>query len=288
MGSLMNYLEIPDEYWNDVGDNIVESWMFRGWRRRQFDKGYEAYINGIIHAKDNPHSLLDVEDAAEVGNKDVEKISSTPSTIMADQINQLHVMSGEQEQELIDAQLYAELASFLWDVGSPHEDIPAFSNQNAIANRLANRPALTRSHPESRPNTRAARFARPRSSSLFTFTRPTIPGPATDWEAENSRDVSPAATERSALDTFTTELLAKAEDCSTIGSFGRRSTTAESPLEAQLFPEEGHGAREKSPGTVLDEDLVIVDISSDDDYHGGDESVEDLGFEIVGSRRIEK
>lgn len=280
VGSLMNYLRVPDEYWKDVGDNIVESWMFRGWRQRRFDQGYEAYMNGIMHAKEYPDNLLDVEDAARVGNRDVVKVSGARSTIMAEHTSQ----EQEQEQELIDAQLHAELASFLWDFGSPHEGIPASNNRTVITNSVRNRDASTRPRPESRQRPTAARFARPRSSSLFTFKRPTIHGPATDWEAANSRDVSPAATERSALDTFTTELLAKAEECSTVGSFGRRSTTARLPSEAQVSPEEEHSAREKSPENVLDEDHVVIDLCSDDD----DDSVEDAELEIVGSRTIEK
>ncbi|KAF7513819.1 hypothetical protein GJ744_007870 [Endocarpon pusillum] len=284
VGSLMNYLRVPDEYWKDVGDNIAESWAFRGWKRRRFNQGYEAYMNGIMYAKDNPDNLLDVEGVARVGKRDVVKVSGTRSTIMAEHTSQLQSISPEKEQELIDAQLHAELASFLWDSGSPHEGIPCSNNRTFIANGFRNRDASSRPRPESRQRTTAARFARPRSSSLFTFTRPTIPGPATDWEAANSGDVLPAATERSALDIFTTELLAKAEDCSSSGSFGRRSTTTQLPSEAQVSQEEEYSARENSPENVLDEDSVVIDLSSDDD----DDSVEDLGFEIVGSRRIEK
>ena len=283
VGTLMKNLDIPGDYWREFGVTFAESWQLRGYDARKSGKSYQEYLSGILHAKDNPDRLLDIEDAAS-GDKDDRIVSGARNIIMGGQYAHSHTTSPEQEQYLIDAQLHAELASFLWEDSPP----PTSSRENErrdTAGGSSIRTGTTPSKPGPRKCAAPARFARPRSSSLFTFSRPTIAGSATDWEARNSRDVSPTATETSALDTFTTELLAKAEECSTIGSFGRRSTTARLPSEAQIPREEtGRNQERKVPETVLDENPVI-DLSSDDD---DDDSVEDLGIEIVGSRRIGK
>ena len=284
----MNYLGIPGDYWRDFGANFAESWQLCDSDTRKSNKSYQDYLSGILHAKDNPDGLLDIEDVSS-GNQDDWIVSSTRSRIVGGQYAQSHTTGPEQEQYQVDAQLHAELASFLREDSPPPTSSRA-NEEGDTASTSSICAGTVPSKPDPGKCATSGRFARPRSSSLFTFSRPIIAGPETDWEARNSRDVSPTATDTSVLDTFTTELLAKAEECSTIGSFGRRSTPPRLPSEVQQSTEEtGLNQDRRVPQTVLDEDPLIVSLSSDDDDDDNDDgSVEDLGIEIVGSRRIER
>lgn len=284
VGLLLKNLGFPEEYRNDFGAHFAQSWRLRGYTGQKPNK---EYMSGLFHPEDSRGSPYDVEDEMMMNNEDDDRVSGSSKIIMAEQIILPDFMKRAREQDLIDAQLHAELASVLQE-DALYKTSPTSNDTDETPSRSDARPATTKSQHESLQDARPAQLTHLRSSSLFTWRRPNIPNPATDWEARNSREVSPAATELSALDTFTTELLAKAEEVSTVGSFGRGPSTIRGVSEVQSARsgegEEERNERAEWAESAWQEDSDVIDLSSDDD--DDDDSVEDLGFEIVGSRVI--
>ncbi len=307
VGLLSRFMCIPDELREQFTAKVAASWHLLGFDKAKRNKLYEAYMNGVFDERswdgttlsDNDIIIEDFED-----NENDENSDSANDTMGAEHHEERKCMAIADEQDLLDTQLQMELSSSLRHSSTTWE-------ANA-ASRIEKDGASVGPRISSRVNTledkiqhfsQVSRYAQPRSSSLFTFERPRIPGPPTDWEATKSRDASPASTERSALDTFTTELLAKAEECSTVGSFGRGPSTIRWTSEAQTVgPENTQNERDDDVQKMLRREYVVIDLMSDEDEDGeeeqeeegddddddGDESVEDLGLEIVGSRVIKE
>jgi hypothetical protein len=306
LGLLLRNIGFPKEHWEDFAANFAESWLLRGWRGRKLNERYQEYLKGVFHTdgQDIPQDMED--DVIMTKDGDERRVSAFNNIIMAEPDAQADNLNADQVQALINAQLHAELAKSLLN-HTTHEANPQSTNAAHIPRRP--NPYHTTTDPEHEPPTPArptTRFTRPRSSSLFSFSRPIpLPGPPTNWEASNSRDVSPAPTDRSALDTFTAELLAKAEEVSTMGSFGRGASTVRGGSEVWSVGREGDGGGEVGrvgegvqEGFAVvgllsdDDDLVgdafsVIDLSAEDgDGAADDESVEDLGLEILGSRNV--
>ncbi|NJR31317.1 hypothetical protein HC762_00805, partial [bacterium] len=156
--------------------------------------------------------------------------------------------------------------------------------------------------------------------SLFTFRPPirTTTGRPTNRRLRDQRPPSPAPSEHSALDTFTTELLAKAEECSTVGSLGRGPSTlrafspspsppgvGSSTASSETTNPCGSGAREKIDKNeavmVQDEEEeeeeeeegsedqfdVVVDLCSDDEEEEEEDSNNRLGRRVDSSDGVD-
>jgi hypothetical protein len=309
LGLLLRKIGFPEDYWEEFAANFAESWLLRGWRGKKLNKRYEQYLKGVLHT-DGDDIPSDIEDDAVMTEEsDGRRAPALNNTIMAKQDAHVNVINVDEEQALINAQLHAELAEFLWNY-TTHNTGQVLAGPNAH-HTTANQDTTANQEPKPHPAARPTHFTRPRSSSLFTFSRPPIPGPATDWEASDSRDVTPALTERSALDTFTTELLAKAEEVSTMGSFGRGPSTNRGVSEVSLVERGadedervGRGERGEQEGqegyAIIDllsdneddddlrDEFSVIDLSAEDEDAADDDdkSVEDLGLEIVGSRSV--
>jgi len=310
---LLRNIGFPEEYWEDFAVNFAESCLLPGWRGGKPKKRYEQYLKGVLHmdGQEIPSDIEDDETTTEEG--DERRASALNNIIMAKQDAQADVIDADEEQVLVNAQLRAELAKYLSD-NAAHNTTQSNTKDGAPPRPNTRQHNTADQEPKPHPAARPTRFTKPRSSSLFTFSRPPIPGPATNWEASNSRDVSPAPTERSALDTFTTELLAKAEEVSTMGSFGRGPSTNRGVSEVRLVgmgggeDEDGGGGIEEVAEHRVQEGCTVIDLLSDDDDgdvtdefsvidlsaededaavdDDDDKSVEDLGLEIVGSQIV--
>lgn len=307
VGWLTTLMRIPPELREQFAAKVASAWRLRGYEKATTNGLYEDFMNGVFEEEGSWSGLkpcgsrgmedaLDDDQDASDGNSD--------EAMEGDPIRYSNVSPMMDEQDLIDAQLRMELSSSLGCFENASDATPPSASASNIAATKA-----TSTSAESRldgwdpfRSSRPSQYAKPRSSSVFTFPRPKIPGPPTDWEATHSRDVSPAPTKLSALNTFTTELLAKAEECSTIGSFGRGPSTTRGVSEVpRVEPEEGRGRGESAEplaGSRWPEEAVVIDLSSDgeeevEEKDGGDDDdvdddVEDLGLEILGSRTINK
>jgi hypothetical protein len=206
---LMEHLRIPEEYWNEFGANFAKSWRLSGWDGQLPNKAFEDFECGILNIENSRDDTQNGEGSAvtETNKDDHEGDYNSDETMMVEPTAQAQGTIPEQEQALIDAQLHAELASLCPDDAS-HSTISTHKNEDEVSGRSNMSPEIAQARYQSVENARPNRYARPRSSSLFTFE----PGAANRLEARNSRDVSLARTELLALDTFTAELLAKAEE----------------------------------------------------------------------------
>jgi hypothetical protein len=295
---LMRYLRISHVYWKDFGAKFAESWQLRGWNDKDPSEGYKGYMKSLPLREDSQDSTpttdhakmlqLGCEEDGSERNSDCSFTCECPSqerrTIL-------------QDQDLIDLQLHAELASSLQDK-TLHEASPAFGHRAEISARPSREPANIQSLHESRQSAWRSRYARPRSSSLFTFGRSRVPEESAKW------DLSPSATAKSALHTFTAELMAEAEDCSSVGSFGRGPSTYRDVSEAQISDPQVSEAqvsearvvrkREKEQGhhegkagsteDALHEDRVVVDLCSDD----SEDNIDDVDYDIVEVREVRR
>jgi hypothetical protein len=205
----MEHLRIPEEYWNEFGANFAKSWRLSGWDGQLPNKAFEDFECGILNIENSRDDTQNGEGSAvtETNKDDHEGDYNSDETMMVEPTAQAQGTIPEQEQALIDAQLHAELASLCPDDAS-HSTISTHKNEDEVSGRSNMSPEIAQARYQSVENARPNRYARPRSSSLFTFE----PGAANRLEARNSRDVSLARTALLALDTFTAELLAKAEE----------------------------------------------------------------------------
>jgi hypothetical protein len=295
VGSLSRFMGIPRAILEQFAANVAASWRLRGYEKPKPNKSYEAYMNGVFDEEGSWHgTMISGNDAMENLLTDETNESDVDSDDATEVEGFEHTcsISMSDEQEMIDAQIQMELSSSEKWSRNTFEAATTLLPGNERASTEKKMPLREGSviRPENwgLQSAEASGYAQPRSSSLFTFERPRIPGPPTDWEVRNSRDDSPAPTELSALDTFTTELMIKAEACSTIGSFSRGPSTnraASEPILPRAEEEEGHDGNEGGwAEAAVQEEPVVVDLCSDAD---DEDDIEDLGLEIVGSRTIE-
>lgn len=293
IGSLARFMHIPKDLQEQFTLEVARSWRLKGSEKSQPNDFYKSYLNGVFDEEGSFDGLVmgDVDDNLIDTDDQDEYDESADDLIEAEQPNCNHDAPRPDEQDLIDAQLQGELSWSLCPTESSNVDITSTTDDGvySIDSDVSRR--LRRPEVPDLDSLRGSRYAQPRSSSLFTFERPRIPGRATNWEANNSREVSCVPTERSALDNFTTELLAKAEECSTIGSFGRGPSTDRAFSEVAIDIDEGEEEEyEEGNGRLMDgspgEDLIVVDLFSDDEDEDEDDDVVDLGLEITGSRAV--
>lgn len=250
VGSFAKFLRIPQEFIEYFSAKFARAWYLHGYRSLRSSKSYIDFMMGVFDEGSPERSIEtfvdDVLNAVPIEHQQDDVFTS--DNIEVKRSESLYYTTAN-DQDLVDAQLQIELSSsFLYSTDLQEADAIMVNNDELLANSttsLHNSRAESLSFPFSQTTQRAGRG----SSTVPTFNRPTIAGRATNWEAG-----------RSALDTFTAQLLAKAEDCSTlsIGSEqGQKSTSQQDPL--------------------------IIDLASDGD---DEDSVEELGLEIVGSRTI--
>jgi hypothetical protein len=293
---LMRYLRVSHVYWKDFGANFAESWQLLGWNDKDASEGYKDYMKSLSlreYSQDSTPTTdhakmlqLGCEEDGSERNSDCSFTCERPS-----QERRLIL----QDQDLIDLQLHAELASSLQEK-TLHEAGPAFGHRAEIAARPSGEPANIQSLHESRQSAWRSRYARPRSSSLFTFGESRVPEESADW------DLSIAKSE---LHTFTAELMAEAEECSTEGSFGRGPSTYRDVSEAQISDPQVSEAqvsepqmvrkREKEQGyhegkagsteDALHEDRVVIDLCSDD---SDEDNIDDVDYEIIEVREVRR
>lgn len=294
VGSLARFMHIPKDRQEQFTIGIAKSWRFKGSEKSQPNDFYLSYLSGVFdeEARFNGLVVRDVDDESIDTDDQDEDENNEPTDDWRGtrQPDGSHRAPQASEQDLIDAQLQRELSWSLCpnqssDVAiasTTDDDVCSVDPDVPLPVRIAGVPDL-----DCPPG---SRYAQPRSSSLFTFERPKIPGRPTNWETMSSGEITPAPTERSIWDDFTTELLAKAEECSTMGSFGRGPSTNRALSELVQVDndereEKGYG---KDSGRSMDgEDPIIVDFSLDDnDDDDDDDDVVDLGLEIIGSRAI--
>jgi hypothetical protein len=288
----MTSLRIPKEYWKDFATKFAESWGLGRWNGTLPNESYDQYMDGIANIGSPPPEVLrHTEGERMTTNKGCNGESASRNTLCPRQPGRVYEMSAEQEQDLIDVQLHAELASFLQD-HAPKGSSPASRAAQEISPQTSRASATLKPQTESRSTTRPSRYAKPRSSSLFIFDPPRLHRRDPDWERLHDRDISPTPTGRCALDTFTAELLAKAEEASTMGSFSRGPSTIRGTSEVEIVmgrekqvQKGGEGREGKRVGMALERAHVVIDVDSD--HEDDDDSVGDLGLEIVGSRTID-
>ena len=287
LSAFMRIPQSPRKLREQFAAKFATAWRLCGFDKPKPNKAYEDFMNGVYSVEGNgDHPQGSEEDKVKGGMTDDEDEEDIPKhAIEVKRAQSMRRRLNADDQDLIDSQLQNELSFSLNHSSSALEVSTTSSDEQDEPPTRVNR---SRRHTSSSNETchtpQPSSLAKPRDSSIFTFSRPHIPGKPTNWEAttdtDDSRDVSLTPTEKSGLDTFTAELLAKAEECSTLDSFGREpSITALRPVVRSVVEELGKG-ESVVRGVAAEEGPVVI---SDDESEG---NVEELDFMILGSRKI--
>lgn len=332
LSAFMRIPRSPRELREVFAAKFATAWRLRGFNKAKPNKVYEEYMNGVYSVEGIWGLSQGSEDEAVDGMIDNEDEEDDAPEETMKRVQNIRRNLDTNDQDLIDNQLQHELSLSLGPSSIVSEVVGTMSNaQDKCSYDVDQGLRHTSSLKDLRHSSHNSSLAKPRDSSMFsfsrpplpgwkagtakpnsrdvppiptkkstidTFPRPAIPGKPTDWEAtttfNHSRAISPTAAEPSALDTFTAELLAKAEECSTLGSFGRGPSTPRgssvvslpfraTPLEPVV---ESAGRNQGTEGAsvvreiALREEAVVI---SDDESEG---SVEELDFVILKERKI--
>ena len=307
VGSLSRFMRIPYERREQFTAKIAAAWHLCGSDKEKPNRFYESYMNGVFDGEGPWDSLTTsdhggfIEDVQR--DEHDENSDSADDTIEVEHSDYRQCNATTDEQALIDAQLHSELLTSLRlssDISRSHST-SIIEEDGAPFGPSIPSPVSRLGKPRHQLS-ETSQDAKPRSSNSFTFQRWAITGARPDWEVLDSRDNSPTATERSVLDTFTSELLVKAEEASTVGSFGRGPSTVRDASEVQVLGREEEKEEQRadnegndaSPHTALGENSVTVDLSSDEDgpvvvdISTDDDGETDLGPEIIGCRSVRR
>lgn len=291
VGALATFLKIPQETKRQFCADFAIAWRFCGHGKSGDNQSYTDFMRGVFHEEETSDRLFtSSDDEIVIGTRheDHQGGESASDAMELVRFSSQQCVTAANDQDLVDAQLLGELASTMWSsTAILQSGTPTDSNRhqrptdiNIPVNGTGARGASTQS-------SRGWENTRPGSSRPFIFERPTVPEGPTNWDEAHSRESSPTVTEQSALDTFTAELLMKAEQCSTVGSVGRQPSTTREASEAVLAIRSGElcGKKNTTLGkTAPTLDPIVLDLSSDDDNVN---DVQDLGFEIIGFRAID-
>lgn len=267
VGSFAKFLHIPHLLLEEFCATLAVSWALQGSTKSKPNKEYDDFINGVFSTEGTPErSQVLTDDIVESVLTDEESYDEN----MSDTI-EVSYATPPDEQDLIDIQLQRELASDLKRSNGVFED--STTTSTTIHGQGASSHKYDMMIVDCAENIQQSRLERPRSSSL-----------------------SPAPTDQSALDTFTAELLAKAEECSTIGSFGRgpsvsmrRETSEVQVVDRTRGEQDRQRGTRRLKGNVLQESPDVVELLSDDDNDrdDDDDDVQEMDFVILAARKIE-
>jgi hypothetical protein len=290
VGSFSIFMRIVTECREQFAAKIASSWHLRGFKMAKPNQIYEDYMNGVFS----------VGEESNIENEN-EANDTTSSTVRAEYLECEGRKTAIADQDLVDNQLQNELLfSLRCSTTALEAGTTSSGEQEETSDDVNQNTRETSSQDSIGQAEKTLSLAKLRDSSLFTFERPRIPGRATDWETTTNRDVSPTPTDKSVLNTFTTELLAKAEEASTVGSFGRGPSSSVRAESVMSLPFRGtpsgsvvrtatgqdhEGISLAGESTSEEDHPVVIDVSTDEET---DDSVEELDFMILGSRKTTK
>ncbi len=288
VGSLSIFMRIPMERREQFAAKIASGWRLRGFERAKPNKTYEDFMNGVFSVE------------GDILTNDDNRINDATSDIItAKRFDCEARRTVFADQQLIDKQILNELSfSLRGSATALQADRTSSGQQNEISDGVTQTSRESSAQERTQISCEPSSLAKLRDSSLFTFERPKFRGGTTDWEVTTNRDVSPTPTVQSALDTFTKELLAKAEEASTVGSFGRDPSAAradsvrslpfrDTPIDL-MVREEVYQHVKSTPAArepASEEDPMVIDLSTDEE---SDDSVEEVDFVVLSSRTIRK
>ena len=287
VGALGAFLNIPQETRKEFSAAFATAWRLGGCEKPKPNQSYTDFMSGVFDEGSGGRLITsdDDETVKDTRNEDRECSDSASDDLVRS--GSLRCVAAANDQDLVDAQLHSELSSTLCE---PAAILQGGTTADSNQPQMSANPSISLNGIGAKgiQSSRGREITRPGSSRPFVFKRPTAPEGPTNWEEVRSGEISPIVTGQSTLDTFTAELLAKAEQCSTVGSVCRQPSTTREASEAVLAIRSGetcgrHKIRLRK--TAPTGDLIILDLSSEDDNSNNE--IQDLGFEIIGFRAID-
>jgi hypothetical protein len=231
IGRMLNFMGVPNQYKEIIAWKIASDWLFKGYRNAKRGNLYGDYMNGVFDVDGSvrdPSVALEESsgDDTEEGERHVGDDTVTAEAVYSPSSRKIE-NDHDVEQSLLDAQLQAELDSRMHvDVMMAETAVLPDSDEDDDSVIGFGRDARNKRLKSNHPSRKTPSMAKLKNSDLFVFEQSPTPAEDANQTKSNTRYTSPADTELSALDTFSKELLLKAEEVSTIGSFSHAPSTS--------------------------------------------------------------